>query len=205
VGAIADPSTRGEADSPAAATVPPRGRGSTAPGNAARLARAATDNFEFIWRVLRRLGVRPDAAVDDAVQRVFEIAARKVEHVKPGAERAFLFKTAALVAVEERRRQQRARNRDADETADLASDAPDPERALVERRNRVLLDELLDSLPDDARTVFVLFELEGMTCAQIGELLGIPEGTANSRLRRGRERFHAAARRLRARLSTRKP
>jgi RNA polymerase sigma-70 factor (ECF subfamily) len=186
-------------------TVPPAERGSRAPGDAARLARAAAEDFGFLWRVLRRLGVRPDAAVDDAVQRVFEIAARKVERVKPGAERAFLFKTAALVAVEERRRQQRARDRDADETTDLPSDVPDPERALVERRNRVLLDELLDSLPDELRTVFVLFELEGMTCAHIGELLGIPEGTATSRLRRGRERFHAAARRLRARLSTRTP
>jgi RNA polymerase sigma-70 factor (ECF subfamily) len=169
-----------------------------------RLARAAAESFDFIWRLLRRLGVFPNDAVDDAVQRVFEIASRKAEQVVVGTERAFLFKTAVLVAAEERRRQQRTRERAAEgEPPDLASSEPDPEAALVERRNRELLDDVLDSLPDKFRTVFVLFELEGLTCAQIGVLLGVPEGTAASRLRRGRERFEAAARRMRARLSRR--
>ena len=43
-----------------------------------RLGRAVRENFQFIWRSLRRLGVRPDHAVDDAAQHVFEVAARKV-------------------------------------------------------------------------------------------------------------------------------
>jgi RNA polymerase sigma-70 factor, ECF subfamily len=171
-----------------------------------RLARAAAESFEFLWRLLRRLGVQPDAAVDDAVQRVFEIAARKSDHMAVGLERAFLFKTAVLVAAEERRRQQRARERVAEqEPLDMPSSELDPEAALVARRNREILDEVLDSLPHKHRTVFVLYELEGLTCAEIGMLLGVPEGTVASRLRRGRERFRAAARRMRARLVRRVP
>src|SRR5262245_2003031 len=54
-----------------------------------RLARASADAFQFVWRLLRRLGVYPESTVDDAVQRVFEIAARKSERVPPGLERAF--------------------------------------------------------------------------------------------------------------------
>jgi RNA polymerase sigma-70 factor (ECF subfamily) len=157
-----------------------------------------------MWRLLRRLGVRPDAAVDDAVQRVFEIIARKADRVPEGLERAFLFKTAVLVAAEERRRQQRTRERATEqEPLELASSEPDPEAALDERRNRELLDEILESMPEKFRTVFVLFELEGLTCAQIGRLLGVPEGTATSRLRIGRRHFQEAARRVRARLSWR--
>jgi RNA polymerase sigma-70 factor (ECF subfamily) len=166
----------------------------------ARLAAAAAQSFQFLWRLLRRLGVRPDASVDDAVQRVFEITARKVRKVPVGMERAFLFRTAVLVGAEERRRQTTFARRIADEPdLELASPDLDPESALAARRTRALLDEVLESLPDKQRAVFVLFELEGLTCAEIAELLGAPPGTVASRLRLARAAFHDAAQRMRAR------
>ena len=178
--------------------------GEPAPSQAdlTRLARAASESFEFLWRVLRRLGVLPEAAVDDAVQRVFEIATRKAGRIPEGAERAFLFRTAVLVAAEERRRQrQSALRAGSDDPLELESAGPDPEHALSQRRDRALLDEALDALPEKLRTAFVLFELEGLTCAQIAVLLEIPPGTAASRLRLAREQFHTVARRLRAHYS----
>jgi RNA polymerase sigma-70 factor, ECF subfamily len=201
------PATAGEPDT-CPSDPPPAGLDSTGrpATDSAGLARAAAESFDFLWRLLRRLGVWPDAAVDDAVQRVFEIASRKVDHMAVGMERAFLFKTAVLVAAEERRRQRRARERTAEaEPPDVPSSEPDPEAALVQRRNRELLDEVLDSMPDKFRAVFVLYELEGLTCLEIGHLLGVPEGTATSRLRIARERFRAAARRMRARFSRSTP
>jgi RNA polymerase sigma-70 factor, ECF subfamily len=136
-----------------------------------RLAQAASEGFDFIWRLLRRLGVRPEAAVDDAVQRVFEIAARKTQYLPAGTERAFLFRTAVFVAAEERRRQHQTLKRAAGtEPAELHSPDLDPERALAARRERQLLDELLDELPVELRTVFVLFELEGLTTNALAHL-----------------------------------
>ncbi len=170
-----------------------------------RLAREAAASFQFIWRTLRRLGVRPDQVVDDAVQRVFEIALRKSESIAPGMERAFLFKVAVLVAAEERRgaRQQHERVQPFDEERQrLADEHPGPEELLAERRRRQILDEILDALPLELRTVFVLFEIEGMPSYGIAELLSIPVGTAASRLRRAREQFEAQARRVRARLAS---
>lgn len=170
-------------------------------GCAPALELAAAESFQFIWRTLRRLGVRPEASVDDAAQRVFEIAARKHRKIEPGCERAFLFKTAVLVAAEERRAQRRAREVADEALVSRAVDsAPRPDQALEQRRYRDLLDVVLDELEPDLRTVFVLYELEGMTSPEISELLEIPLGTAASRLRRARSAFHAAARRLRARL-----
>jgi RNA polymerase sigma-70 factor (ECF subfamily) len=169
-----------------------------------RVAQAAAREFEFVWRLLRRFGVRPDATVDDAVQRVFEIAARKAESIAVGNERAFLFKTAVLVAAEERRRLQRSRARTAEGAEhELESPDPDPEAALELRRNRQRLDDVLDTLPEKLRSVFVLYEFEGLTGIEIAGLLGVPEGTVASRLRRARERFFTAARRLRAELARR--
>jgi RNA polymerase sigma-70 factor, ECF subfamily len=162
-----------------------------------RLERAVRQSYQFIWRCLRRSGISPDSAVDDAAQRVFEVAAKKSHLIQPGHERAFFFKTAMLVVVEARR-QARKRRETADEPALLTEvdPAPRPDQALESRRHRMMLDLALDRLPMELRTVFILYELEGMASSEVAELLEIPRGTVASRLRRARSRFIAEVRRL---------
>jgi RNA polymerase sigma-70 factor, ECF subfamily len=168
---------------------------------AARLEALARENFQFIWRSLRRLGVAP-AAVDDAAQQVFEVASRRLAEIQPGRERAFLFKSALYVAAEFRRGAARRRERFPDASVDdLADPAPTPEEANEWARKRALLDEILLGMRLEERTVFVLFELEELSMAEISEIVEIPPGTVASRLRRAREEFHAQAKRARARLS----
>jgi len=64
-----------------------------------------------------------------------------------------------------------------------------------------MLDAVLDSMPMEQRTVFVLFEFEELSVPEIALLVDAPLGTVSSRLRRARELFHAAADRVRARAS----
>ncbi len=166
------------------------------------LERAAREHFQFLWRCLRRLGVQPDDAVDDAAQRVFEIAAKKRDQIVPGSERAFLFKTAVLVAAEERRRRRRGAREAYDEAAlsNATASAPKPDEALEANLWRDRLDQVLGTLAPELRTVFVLFEFERASSPEIAEMLDLPLGTVASRLRRARAEFHAAAQRLRAEL-----
>jgi RNA polymerase sigma-70 factor (ECF subfamily) len=166
----------------------------------ARLARLAREHFGFIWRSLRRLGV-PEPGVDDAAQRVFEVAARRRADLEPGREKAFLFKTALFVAIEARREAARARDQMSGTDLDTLHDAgPSPEDAALISEKRLLLDRILATLEFDERTVFVLYELEELELGEIAKLVGIPRGTAASRLRRARESFQAEVNRLRARL-----
>jgi RNA polymerase sigma-70 factor (ECF subfamily) len=74
---------------------------------------------------------------------------------------------------------------------DLSAREPDPEALAGQRRACEQLDRVLDALPLELRSVFVLFELEGMTSPEIASVAGLPLGTVASRLRRARERFHA--------------
>jgi RNA polymerase sigma-70 factor (ECF subfamily) len=53
-------------------------------------------------------------------------------------------------------------------------------------------------MEEEQRLVFVLFEIESMTGNEISEALGIPLGTAYSRLRLARAAFRAAVARRRA-------
>jgi RNA polymerase sigma-70 factor (ECF subfamily) len=57
---------------------------------------------------------------------------------------------------------------------------------------RARLDQALSSLPERQRLVVVLFEVEGYGHAEIGAMLGVPEGTARSDLFHARRRLRAA-------------
>src|SRR5262249_36554450 len=62
-----------------------------------RLEKMFNDHHDFIWRLVRRLGLSRGSA-DDAAQHVFLVAAERVDDIKEGSERAFLFGTALRVA-----------------------------------------------------------------------------------------------------------
>jgi RNA polymerase sigma-70 factor (ECF subfamily) len=162
-----------------------------------RLRTLVGEHFDFIWRSLRRLGV-PSTDVDDCVQQVFWVAARKLDDIQSGSERAFLFSTAMRVASDARR--SRTRRREVQDEGIEAFDAsPSPEEVASLRRARALLDEVLDAMTMDLRAVFVLFELEEMQTAEIAAVLDLPAGTVASRLRRAREEFQRIVARVQAR------
>lgn len=153
-----------------------------------------SDHLAFVWRCLRRFGVRP-ADVDDSAQQVFLVANQKLASIRPGSERAFLIAVAIRVASHARRANQR---REAAEQR-LSECLPvlmDPEDLAGRAEARDLLDRILDKIPGDLRSVFVLFELEELTVDEVAELLGLPRGTVASRLRRARMVFQDEARLL---------
>jgi RNA polymerase sigma-70 factor (ECF subfamily) len=67
-----------------------------------------------------------------------------------------------------------------------------PERQAFTGELRELLEWAIDSLPDGAREVFVLREVEGLSTADVAECLGVSVDVVKTRLSRGR----AALRRI---------
>jgi RNA polymerase sigma-70 factor, ECF subfamily len=152
----------------------------------ARLERMIRDDYRFIWRLLRRLGVG-ESSVDDAVQEVFLVAAERLDDIKQGSERSFAFGTALRVAQSNRRAI--AREQATDESDLSASALPGPDELSDQKRARDLLNRVLEQMPLDLQTVFILFELEGLRSPEIAALVDVPLGTVASRLRRAREMF----------------
>lgn len=181
----------------------PLPRAPSAAANDARIARFDAlfeQYYAFVWRTVRRLGV-PDAGVDDAVQEVFLVVARRLDEIEHGMEKSFMFGTTRRVAAVARRAEKAQDRVDLSEALrEQASADKSPEEALAFRRAQMLLASILASMDDEVREAFVLFELEGLTKPEVAELLGIAEGTAASRLRRGREIFLAGARRIRMKM-----
>ncbi len=165
---------------------------------ATRFRELVARHFDFVWRSLRRLGVRA-ADVDDAAQEVFVVAARRLDDIAADRERPFLFGTAARVASTRRR----AARRRPEELAGAADEHPhldlDPEALAELAQARPLLQEILDTMSAEFRVVFVLAELEELSVREIASLVGVPLGTVSSRLRTAREKFRAGVKRLEAR------
>jgi RNA polymerase sigma-70 factor, ECF subfamily len=155
-----------------------------------RIAELVREHFDFVWRSLRRLGVR-DGDADDGAQHVFLIAARKLDTIRPGCEASYLYQTALRIASDYRRSKRRRTETDLEqfEGPNPADTSPSIDELMDMRRARLKLDAVLDSMPMDLRAVFVLHELEQSTMAEISELLAVPSGTVASRLRRARKLF----------------
>lgn len=158
--------------------------------------RALVDaHFDFVWRSLRRLGVAP-ADADDAAQEVFLVLARRLDDLVEDRVPAFLFATGLRVASTRRRRARRRPEQALDEFDELPEAGLGPEELSELSRARVLLDDILDGMSLELRSVFVLAELEEMSAPEMASLLGIPVGTVSSRLRSARDAFQSAVRRL---------
>jgi RNA polymerase sigma-70 factor, ECF subfamily len=153
-----------------------------------RLRGMVDEHLEFVARVLRNAGT-PQADVDDEVQRTFIIAARRLDDVRVGAEKSFLFRIALNLAAHVRRTLARRREVSGDEAPERVETLATPEQLTDRKRMRELLDRVLDQMDGNLRDVFVLHEFEEMNMSEIATVLGIPRGTVASRLRRARADF----------------
>jgi RNA polymerase sigma-70 factor, ECF subfamily len=71
-------------------------------------------------------------------------------------------------------------------TRELVSEAAGPERETEQRRLRERLESALAELPDRQREVLLLYEVEGFTGPEIGEMLDISSGTVRWHLHQAR-------------------
>jgi RNA polymerase sigma-70 factor (ECF subfamily) len=146
------------------------------------------EHFKVVWRAVRRLGLS-DSDADDATQLVFIIASRRLDSIAAHRERAFLLGVAFRVVVGLRRGAARRFETPGERLDETIWEGTDLGVELDRARAQNGIAALLASMPSDLRSVFVLFEIEGLTLTEIARTLHIPRGTAASRLRRSREWF----------------
>ncbi len=145
----------------------------------------------FAWRALRRLGV-PEADVEDVCQEVFVVVHRKLgEFEGRSSLKTWIYGICARTASDYRRSGRVRREVVTDAPPEAAQEGAQHE-AVMMRQARAALDRILDRLDDDKRSVFVLYEIEELTMAEVAEALGCPLQTAYSRLHAARKIVGAA-------------
>ena len=152
-----------------------------------------------VWRALRRLGV-PEADVEDVAQEVFVVVHRKLPEFEGRSTlKTWIYGICVRTASDYRRKAHVRRERPTDRMPDERHSAPQL-RELEREQARALLDAALETLDEEKRAVFVLYEIEELDMPEVAEALGCPLQTAYSRLYAARKKVHAeVTRRVRGR------
>ena len=151
---------------------------------------------ERVYRVARSI-VRDDAEAEDVMQQAYVNA---YANLRQFAGKARFSTWLTRIAINESLSRARRRGRNEPYDDDLTSVEPfmvehssrDPELQTFTGELRALLEWAIDELPDGAREVFVLREVEGLSTAEVAEALGVSEDVVKTRLSRAK----AALRRM---------
>lgn len=161
------------------------------------LAEIFRDYAPFVWRGLRRLGV-PESDVEDVCQEVFVVVHRKLGDFEGRSSlRTWIYGICARTASDYRRSGRVRREVVTDTPPDAPHEGAQHDTVAL-RQARATLDRILDELDDDKRSVFVLYEIEELTMAEVAEAIGCPLQTAYSRLHAARKVVEAGVARARS-------
>lgn len=132
----------------------------------------------------------PGVEVDDVVQEVFMIAHRKRKEFRGDSRPSTWLYGITQNVVRHRRRNERVRRFFLGEVErDTQPARPTPVEEFERREASRAVYRALDALPEKYREVFVLFEIEGLSGAEICELTGRNASTIRVHLMRAREQF----------------
>ena len=156
------------------------------------------EHAPFVWRTLRRLGLSP-ADVEDVSQEVFLVVHRRLaDFDNRSGLRPWLYGICTRTASDFRRRAHVRREQVVEAVPDMGAPA-DQDRGIERQQALAQLEAILDRLDAKKREVFVLFELEEMSLAEVAAAVDCPLQTAYSRLQSARSAVQASFERSQAR------
>lgn len=146
-----------------------------------------------VFALARRL-TNDQATGEDVVQEVFLRLWRDPERFDPdrGALRPFLLSDTHARAVDRIRSDVARRRREDRDAERVVTTRDDVATAVVDRSTALHVRDALESLPEDERSIIDLAYFGGHSYREAAEVLGIPEGTAKSRIRSGLSRMKGA-------------
>src|SRR5215204_3737343 len=107
----------------------------------------------------------------------------------------WLYRVAVNTCLSFRRKESRRRTREVDEeTAHLSESSGDgdPEEAALDAERRGEIQVALGNVRAEHRAAMVMRHMEGLSCAEISQVLGVPDGTVKGWASRGRAAMLAA-------------
>lgn len=180
--------------------VAPRQANGPTPVRAAAPGSFAEAYHDYAARVARWVGHLGglECDLEDVVQEVFLVVSKKWPTFRSdGNFTAWLFGITRKVAANQRRRLRWRRLWSGDhDLAGLRWEGLGADAELERRRVMTLFHRALDRLPEKQRSVFVLYELEGLSTPAIAELTQRNLSTVKVQLARARDHFMAAYQRL---------
>ncbi|HEY5669428.1 MAG TPA: sigma-70 family RNA polymerase sigma factor [Anaerolineales bacterium] len=153
---------------------------------------------DLVYAQAYRMMGEPEAA-EDATQEAFISAFRSIRSYRGGSFRAWLLRIVTNACYDELRRRKRRPTTPLEpmDAEDEEIESPhwlaDPSESPEDRTERLELDQAiqncLEDLPPDFRSVVVLVDIQGFDYIEAAEVIKKPVGTVKSRLSRARLRL----------------
>ena len=142
----------------------------------------------YFVRIVRFFRSKVHGEIDELVQRTFlGCLEARTRFRGEGSFYAFLFGIARHVLVDHYRAQRRGGDVVDLNEVSLHDLDPRPSSVLTERREHQILLESLARIPLESQLILELHYWEEMTSAAIAQVLQVPHGTAQTRIRRARQ------------------
>jgi RNA polymerase sigma-70 factor, ECF subfamily len=148
-----------------------------------RFAALVNRQARFVFRVAYAM-LRNSHDAEDVVQEVFLKLYRSRGWDKIEDERAYLSRVTWRVAVDHL---PRAAGGGLALDAESPSRAETPEQAAVQSNWAAVVHKLMDALPEELRQPLALSAMDDLKSFEIAGILGIPEGTVRTRVKKARE------------------
>lgn len=148
------------------------------------------EQADYVYSLSRRVSkTRSDA--EDLFQEAFLKAYRFLPRFRGGSVKSWLRRIVINTNISNHRGLKNQPTLPLDEKPGWKESVPDksagPEEMAEQADTTERLQDALAELTEDARTVLVLREIEGLNYQEIADLLEVPKGTVRSRLARARE------------------
>ena len=144
-------------------------------------------HVDRVYRLCHRLASGDNGLAQDFTQETFVRAFGRLADFRQHSKLStWLHSIAVSVSLNGMRRVKRwqERERPIEDATDIGM-SPRAAEPDLKRRLR----DAIEQLPETHRVVFVMFDVEGYTHEEIGEVLSIPTGTSKARLSRARARL----------------
>lgn len=129
-------------------------------------------------------------AAEDAVQNAFLRALDRIDDLEPGSPFGpWFFRVLRSVCYNARRRESRQPE---GSIPPGTSGGSDPEEEALRRLDRARVLDALGDLPERQRSAVLLYDIQGYSHSEIGEILGISPGTSRAHLHHGRKKLRQA-------------
>jgi RNA polymerase sigma-70 factor (ECF subfamily) len=149
---------------------------------------AVREHAQYVYRVAQAV-LRNHHDAEDAVQETFlRFLRQQGNWSRIRNLRAWLARTAWRIALDRRRQVVPVSLADAADVVEtLRAAGTTAEEVASQSQTLALVERLIASLPKDLRAPLTLSTVEEMSSAEIGESLGIPEGSVRERVSRARK------------------
>ena len=142
-------------------------------------------HFDAVARFFRN---KVDRGIDDLIQRTFLACVESKDRFRGDSSfRTFLFGVAHNVLGKHFRSKKRHGDKIDFGVTSVYDISPSPSVIVAKHREQQVLLQALRRIPLESQVVLELYFWEKLTAAEVAQVVGVPEGTAKTRIRRAKQ------------------